>query len=91
MPKRRLLDDFYEEGEDNNIDNNNSIMLEPSLVGGQFQFQLPHGSIPVERYNFSDVDGDVNPHPSLGGRNIPPGGRGRGRVVPAWMAMNSIN
>jgi hypothetical protein len=88
-----ILDDFYEEREDSNIDNDDDAMLEPSSVGGQFQFQLPHGNnIPVNGYNFSHVDGSgVNPHPSLGGsNNIPPGGRGRGRVVPAWMATNSI-
>lgn len=89
-----ILDDFYEEREESNIDNDNDAMLEPSSVGGQFQFQLPHGNnIPVNGYNFSDVDGGgVNSHPSLGGsNNIPPGGRGRGRVVPAWMATNSLS
>jgi hypothetical protein len=88
-----ILDDFYEEREDSHIDNDDDVMLEPSSVGGQFQFQLPHdNNIPVNGYNFSDVNGvGVNPHPSLGGsNNIPPGGRGRGRVVPAWMATNSI-
>jgi hypothetical protein len=88
-----ILDDFYEEREESDIDNDNDAMLEPSSVGGQFQFQLPHGNnIPVNGYNFSHVaGGGVNPHPSQGGsNNIPPGGRGRGRVVPAWMATNSI-
>ena len=87
-----ILDDFYEEREESNIDNDDDAMLEPSSVGGQFQFQLPHGNnIPVNGYNFSHVDGGgVNPHlPLNGSNNIPPGGRGRGRVVPAWMA-NSI-
>lgn len=87
-----ILDDFYEEREEINIDNDDDAMLEPSSVGGQFQFQLPHGNnIPVNGYNFSDFDGGgVNPHlPLNGSNNIPPGGRGRGRVVPAWMA-NSI-
>jgi hypothetical protein len=89
-----ILDDFYEEREDSHIDNDDDAMLEPSSVGGQFQFQLPHGNnIPVNGYNFSHVaGGGVNPHPSQGGsNNIPPGGRGRGRVVPAWMATNSNN
>ena len=88
-----ILDDFYEEREDSHIDNDDDAMLEPSSVGGQFQFQLPHdNNIPVNGYNFSHFDGGgVNPHPSLGGsNNIPSGGRGRGRVVPAWMATNSM-
>ena len=70
-----ILDDFYEEREESNIDNDDDAMLEPSSVGVQFQFQLPHGNnIPVNGYNFSHVDGGgVNPHlPLNGSNNIPP-------------------
>jgi hypothetical protein len=78
-----ILDDFYEREDEGDDDADAS--LRPSSSGGQFQFQIPEHGIPPGGFDFG---GAANTHPNQRGVQLPPGGRGRGRVLPAWMALN---
>jgi hypothetical protein len=80
-----ILDDFYER-EDDGDDDADASLPQPSSSGGQFQFQIPERGIPPGGFDFGAGGvAAANPH---GGIQLPPSGRGRGRVLPAWMALN---
>jgi hypothetical protein len=76
-----ILDDFYYRDDEYDGDNYADASLRPSSSGGQFQFQIPDMGIPLGGFDFGGS--------ATVGNQLPPGGRGRGRVLPSWMALNN--
>ncbi|KAL3816888.1 hypothetical protein ACHAXA_006964 [Cyclostephanos tholiformis] len=83
-----ILDDFYERDDVLDDEYYADASLRPSSSGGQYRFQIPPGNgIPSGGFDFGGATVDHN-HPIPRGDQLPPSGRGRGRVLPSWMSLN---